>query len=195
MHSMPKVIESFDDAPDMPHEERLSTEYPFSGQLIKVRVDTVRLPSGKESTRELVEHPGSAVIVPITSDGNVLFLRQFRYAIGDYLLELPAGLIDEGEDPLTSAKRELFEETAHEAGSVRELCTVYISPGYTEEVTTIFLAEDCTPVEPEDDEDEPIQMMYVPLSEIKGMLTEGNPRAGDAQTLLGMLWLVRLGLA
>jgi ADP-ribose pyrophosphatase len=195
MHWMPKVIESFDDAPDMPHEERLSSEFPFTGQLVKLRVDTVRLPSGKEAVRELIEHPGSVVIVPVTTDGHVLFLRQFRYATGDYLLELPAGLIDEGENPLTTAKRELVEETGHEAGSVRKLCTVYISPGYTEEITTIFLAEDCTPVEHDDDEDEPLQMLYVPLSDIKGMLTEGDQKAADAQTLLGMLWLVRLGLA
>lgn len=192
---MPQVIESFDDAPDMPHEEHVSTDRPFEGQLIKVRVDTVRLPSGKEGVRELVEHPGSAVIVPVTTDGKVLFLRQYRYATGRYLLELPAGLIDGGEDPLASAKRELLEETSHEAGSVRELCTVYISPGYTEEVTTIFLAEDCTPIDYEDDEDEPMQMLYVPLSDIPGMLTPGSETVGDVQTMLGMLWLIRLGLA
>ena len=191
---MPQVIESFDDAPDRPHEELLSSERAFEGQLIKVRVDKVRLPSGHEGVRELVEHPGSVVIVPVTSDGNVLFIRQFRYATGDYLLELPAGLIDEGEDPLTSAKRELLEETSYEAGSVRHLCTTYISPGYTEEVTTIFLAENCTPVEYEDDQDEPIQMLHVPLEEIPGMLTAGSETVGDAQTMLGMLWLVRLGM-
>lgn len=192
---MPKVIDSFDGASDMPHEERLGTDYPFIGRLLKVRVDKVRLPSGKEAVREMVEHPGSAVIVPVTQNGHVLFLRQYRYATGEYLLELPAGLIDAGEDPLTAAKRELIEETAHEVGTIRELCTVYISPGYTEEITTIFLAENCTPVEPKDDEDEPLQMLYVPLSDIPAMLTEGNPKAADAQTLLGMLWLMRLGLA
>lgn len=191
---MPQVIESFDDAPDMPHEERLSTERAFEGELIKVRVDKVRLPSGSEGVRELVEHPGSVVIVPVTSDGKVLFVRQYRYATGAYLLELPAGLMDEGEDPLTSAKRELLEETSHEAGSMRELCTTYISPGYTEEVTTIFLAENCTPVEYEDDEDEPMQLIYIPLEEIPEILAPGSETVGDAQTMLGMLWLVRLGM-
>jgi ADP-ribose pyrophosphatase len=192
---MPQVIDSFKDAPDMPHEEHLSSEHVFEGTLLKLRVDTVRTPSGKEAQRELIEHPGSAVIVPITTDGKVLFIRQFRYATGDYLLELPAGLIDEGEDALTSAKRELIEETSYEAGSVRELCKVYISPGYTEELTTIFLAEDCTPVEADDDEDEPIQIFPVPLTDIQPMLTPGGADAVDAQTMLGMLWLVRLGLA
>ena len=191
---MPTVINSFDNAPDLPHEEHISTAQPFTGQMINVRVDTVRLPSGKESTRELVEHPGSVVIVPVTADGHVIFIRQFRYATGEYLLELPAGLIDEGERPRTAAMRELIEETAHEAGSLRELCTVYISPGYTEEVTTIFLAEGCTPVAARDDEDEPIQMLFVRLEDIPGMLTEGDQRAADAQTMLGMLWLIRLGM-
>jgi ADP-ribose pyrophosphatase len=193
--SMPQVIDSFKDAPDMPHEEHLSSERVFEGTLLKVRVDKVRTPSGKEAQRELVEHPGSVVIVPVTADGKVLFIRQFRYATGDYLLELPAGLIDEGEDPLESAKRELIEEVSYEVGTIRELCKVYISPGYTEEMTTIYLAEDCTPVEADDDEDEPIQLFPIPLTDIQAMLTPGGADAVDAQTLLGMLWLVRVGLA
>lgn len=192
---MPQLIDSFENAPDLPHEEYLSSERVFDGTLLKVRVDTVRTPSGKESPRELVEHPGSVVIVPVTSDGMVLFIRQYRYATGNYLLELPAGLIDEGEDPEKAATRELLEETSFEPGSIRELCKVYVSPGYTEEITTIYLAEDCTPIDYEDDEDEPIQLLPVPLAEIPRMLTPGPADAIDAQTMLGMLWLVRLGLA
>jgi len=192
---MPKVIDSFENAPDLPHEEHVSSEDVFDGTLLKLRVDTVTLPSGKEGTRELIEHPGSVVIVPVTTDGKVLFVRQFRYSVGTYLLELPAGLIDPGEDPVESAKRELVEEVSYEAGTMRELCKVYISPGYTKEITTIYLAEDCVPVEYEDDEDEPIQLFPVDLSDIKSMLVTGAADAVDAQTMLGMLWLVRLGLA
>lgn len=192
---MPKVIDSFGDAPDMPHDEHISSEMAFEGTLLKLRVDKVRTPSGKEAQRELIEHPGSVVIVPVTPDGKVLFVRQFRYAIDDYLLELPAGLIDPGEDPIESAKRELVEEVSHEAGTIRELCKVYISPGYTQEMTTIYLAEDCVPVDVEDDEDEPLQLFPVDLRDIPAMLTPGVADAVDAQTLLGMLWLVRLGLA
>ena len=192
---MPQVIDSYEDAPDLPHEEHLSSETVFEGTLLKLRVDTVRTPSGKEASREIVEHPGSAAIVPVTTDGKVLFVRQFRYSTGEYLLELPAGLIDEGEDPEETAKRELVEETGFEAGTIRELAKVYISPGYTKEITAIYLAEDCRPVEHEDDEDEPIQLFPVPLTEIQQMLTPGGADAVDAQTMLGMLWLVRLGLA
>jgi ADP-ribose pyrophosphatase len=192
---MPKVIDSFENAPDMPHDEHISSETAFEGTLLTLRVDKVRTPSGKEAQRELIEHPGSVVIVPVTTDGKVLFVRQFRYAIGDYLLELPAGLIDPGEDPIDSAKRELVEEVSYEAGTIRELCKVYISPGYTKEMTTIYLAEDCVPVDHEDDEDEPLQLFPVDLHDIPAMLTPGVADAVDAQTLLGMLWLVRLGLA
>ena len=192
---MPKVIDSFENAPDLPHDEHLSSERAFDGMLLKLRVDKVRTPSGKEAQRELIEHPGSVVIVPVTTDGKVLFVRQFRYAIGEYLLELPAGLIDPGEDPLESATRELIEEVSYEVGTIRELCKVYISPGYTQEMTTIYLAEDCTPVDHEDDEDEPLQLFPVDPHDIPAMLTPGAADAVDAQTLLGMLWLVRLGLA
>ncbi len=191
---MPKVIDSFENAPELPHDEHLSSEDVFDGTLLKLRVDKVRTPSGKEAQRELIDHPGSVVIVPVTTDGKVLFVRQFRYSIAQYLLELPAGLIDPGEDPLESAKRELVEEVSYEAGTIRELCKVYISPGYTKEMTTIFLAEDCTPVEHEDDEDEPMQLLPVDLHDIPALLTPGGDDAVDAQTLLGMLWLVRLGL-
>lgn len=192
---MPQVIDSFDDAPEMPHEEHLSTEYPFRGKMLTVRVDKVRLPSGAESDRELIEHPGSAVVIPLTTDGRVIFVRQYRYAIGEYLLELPAGLVDEGEEPEVTAVRELKEEVAHVPGGMRKLSTVYMSPGYTDEKTTIFLAENCMPVDAEDDEDEPIQVMYVPLEEIPGLIVDGGDKIDDAQTLLGLLWLSRLGLA
>jgi ADP-ribose pyrophosphatase len=192
---MPKVIDSFENAPDIPHEEFVSSEDVFDGSLLKLRVDTVTLPSGKEGTRELIEHPGSVVIVPVTTDGKVLFVRQFRYSIGSYLLELPAGLIDPGEEPEESAKRELLEEVSHEAGTIRELCKVYISPGYTKEMTIIYLAEDCVPVEYEDDEDEQMQLFPIALEDIKDLLVTGAADAVDAQTMLGMLWLVRLGLA
>lgn len=192
---MPKVIDSFENAPDIPHETFVSTEDVFDGTLLKLRVDTVTLPSGKEGTREMIEHPGSVVIVPVTTDGKVLFVRQFRYSIGDYLLELPAGLIDPGEDPEESAKRELLEEVSYEAGTIRELCKVYISPGYTKEMTIIYLAEDCVPVDYEDDEDEQMQLFPIDLHDVKDLLVAGAADAVDAQTMLGMLWLVRLGLA
>ncbi len=181
-------------APDLPHEERIDSRRAFDGRLLHVRVDDVRLPSGRESVREIVEHPGSAVIVPVTTDGHVLMIRQYRYATGEYLLELPAGLVDPGEDIATAGTRELLEETGHRAGSVRELARVWVSPGYSEERTTLLLAEGCEPVPHEGDEDEPIQIIRVPLAAVPSLLEPGASPVHNAQAMLGLLWLVRLGM-
>lgn len=188
------TLESLADAPDLPHETRTGSRRAFDGRLLHVRVDDVRLPSGRESVREVVEHPGSAVIVPVTSDGHVLMIRQYRHVTGEYLLELPAGLIDPGEDALSTARRELVEETGHEAGPVRELATVYVSPGYSEERTTLVLAEECAPVAHEADQDEPVQVVRVPLAEVPALLEPGDSPIRNAQAMLGLMWLVRLGM-
>ncbi|HVL26255.1 MAG TPA: NUDIX hydrolase [Thermomicrobiales bacterium] len=194
---MPMTTYSLDElagAPDLPHETTLATRRAFDGHLLHVRVDDVRLPSGRESVREIVEHPGSAVIVPVTVDGHLLMIRQYRYVIDDYLLELPAGVLDPGEDALTAARRELIEETGHEAGTIRELSTVYVSPGYTHERSTLVLAEGCVPVAHEADQDEPIQLVLIPLAEIPALLTAGASPIRNAQAMIGLMWLYRLGM-
>jgi ADP-ribose pyrophosphatase len=187
-------LDSLASAPDLPHETALGSRRAFDGHLLHVRVDEVRLPSGRESVREIVEHPGSAVIVPVRVDGHLLMIRQYRYAIGDYLLELPAGVLDPGEDAIAAARRELIEETGHEAGAVRELSTVYVSPGYTQERSTLVLAEGCVPVAHEADQDEPIQLVRVPLADIPALLTAGASPIRNAQAMLGLMWLYRLGM-
>jgi len=188
------TLQSLPEAPDLPHETRIGTRRAFDGHLLHVRVDDVRLPSGRESVREIVEHPGSAVIVPVTADGHVLLIRQFRYLTGEYLLELPAGIVDPGEDVIATGRRELIEETGHEAGSIRELATVYVSPGYTGERSTLLLAEGCRPVAHEADQDEPIQLVRVPLAEVPALLDAGDSPIRNAQAMLGLMWLVRLGM-
>ena len=188
-------MESLHHAPDLPHETRIGTRQAFDGRLLHVRVDDVRLPSGRESVREFVEHPGSAVIVPVTADGHVLMIRQYRYVPGEYLLELPAGLIDPDEDAGAAAVRELREETGHVASSLRELATIYVSPGYSDEQATYFLAEGCEPVEHDADADEPIQIIRVPLAEIPSLLQAGATPIRNAHAMIGLMWLVRLGMA
>ncbi|HYH10905.1 MAG TPA: NUDIX hydrolase, partial [Thermomicrobiales bacterium] len=84
---------------DKPHEEHLATRRAYDGHILHVRVDDVRLPSGRETVREIIEHPGSVIVLPVTTDGEVLLIRQYRYVTGEVLFELPAGLIDEGEAP------------------------------------------------------------------------------------------------
>jgi len=180
------------DAPELPHEEQTGSVRAFDGKLLHVRVDDVRLPSGQESVREIVEHPGSVVIVPVTVADEVILIRQFRHATGRTLLELPAGLIDPGEEILETARRELLEETGYVAGTLRHLTTVYVSPGYSEERTSIVLAEECVATDHEPDPDEPMQVLARPLASIPDLLIPGETVIENAQAMLGLLWLLRL---
>ncbi len=178
--------------PALPHEVGIGSRRVFDGRLLHVRVDDVRLPSGRESVREIVEHPGSVVIVPLTVDRDVLLIRQFRYATGEYLLELPAGLIDPGEHFMAAAGRELIEETGYKAESLRHLTTVYVSPGYSQERTAIVLAIGCREVKHASDPDEPIEVLHRPLASLAELLVPGDTSILDAQAMLGIMWLERL---
>ena len=177
---------------DKPHEEQISSRRAYDGHIIHVRVDDVRLPSGRETVREMVEHPGSAIVVPVTTDDEVLLIRQYRYTTGETLIELPAGLIDEGEEPEVAAKRELHEETGYEAGELRFLGAAYVSPGYTQEETSFYVATGCVQADHEPDEDEPIDIIHVPLGELPALLKAGESPIRNAQTLLALNWFVRL---
>lgn len=180
------------DPADLPHEEQIGSSRAFDGRMLHVRVDRVRLPSGRESVREVVEHPGSVVIVPVTGDDEVILIRQFRHAAGRTLLELPAGLIDPGEEILETARRELREETGYEAETLRHLTTVFMTPGYSDERASIVLAEGCTAVDHEPDPDEPIRIVTMPIAEIPALVEPGASAVEDAQGLIGLLWLLRL---
>lgn len=181
--------------PALPHEVKTGSHRAFDGHLLHVRVDDVRLPSGRKSVREIVEHPGSAVIVPVTRERQVLLIRQYRYATGRYLLELPAGLIDPGEHVMETAARELKEETGYEADSLRHLTTIYVSPGYSQERSAIVLATGCQKVEHTPNQDEPIELIEVGIDSIPDLLVPGNTAIENAQTMLGLLWLLRLDAA
>jgi ADP-ribose pyrophosphatase len=179
--------------PSQPYEEQVSTDRGFDGKLLHVRVDQVRLPSGRPAVREIVEHPGSVVIVPVTMERNVLLIQQYRYAVGEYLLELPAGLIDSGELVLNAAGRELTEETGYRAGSLEILADVYVSPGYSQERTRIVLADHCEPVSHEPDIDEPIEIIHLPLARVPDLLARRSTLIANMQAMLGLMWLYRLG--
>jgi len=121
-------------------ESRLAAETVFSGKLLEVRRDRVRLPNGNEATREFVVHPGAVLIVPVLDDGQLVLERQYRYPVGRVMLEFPAGKIDPGEDPLFTAQRELREEAGYVATAWKKLGTLHPEIGYSTEFIDMFEA-------------------------------------------------------
>jgi ADP-ribose pyrophosphatase len=123
-------------------ESRMASETVFSGKLLEVRRDTVRLPDGGVATREFVVHPGAVLIVPVLDDGRLVLERQFRYPIGRVMLEFPAGKIDPGEDALATAQRELIEEAGYAANAWRKLGTLHPEIGYSTEFIDMYEARE-----------------------------------------------------
>lgn len=126
----------------MPNLKILKSEKLYVGKVFNLIVDQVEYPSGNQAVREVAEHPGGAVVVPLLDDGRLLLVRQFRYPMKQHLYELPAGKLDAGEDPKVCAIRELEEETGYAAGSLRKLTAIYTTPGFCSERLHIFLATD-----------------------------------------------------
>ena len=176
---------------DPPLGETLSTRRGFDGVHVRVRVDEVRLPSGRITTRETVEHPGAVAIVGVTTEGDVLLLRQSHHPIGRTLLGLPAGTLEPGESAEACARRELEEETGYRAGRLTQLASYFTSPGYTDERLTIFQADDCEPVGGAIDPDELIRLAPTPLRDVPGLVEPGPDQIADAKTLIGLLLLLR----
>lgn len=121
-------------------EKTLSSHLIHDGRVIKVRRDEVELPNGKRAYREVADHPGGVVALPILPDGRIIFVEQFRYPLGHHLLELPAGKLEYGEDPLDAIRRELIEETGYEASEWEEMSFVYPCPGFCNEKLWLFRA-------------------------------------------------------
>jgi 8-oxo-dGTP pyrophosphatase MutT (NUDIX family) len=166
--------------------ERIGGEVVWEGRIGTVRVDRFRYDDGKEAEREIVEHPGSAGVV--AHDGETLYLvRQPREPVNDpALLELPAGKLDEeGEAPLDAAKRELVEEIGKGARNWQHLTSFYTSPGFTDEECHLFMATNLYDEQADADEDERIEIVEVPLSDLDSVIRDCR----DSKTLVGLLWL------
>jgi ADP-ribose pyrophosphatase len=160
----------------------------FEGRLISVRVDTVRLASGREATREVVEHPGAVGI--LAWDGARLALvRQWRHPAGQALLEIPAGTLDPGEEPLATARRELAEECALGAAAWEAGPSFYTAPGFCTERLSLFLATGLEPARVEAPEDEELELSWMALAEALAAVDDGTIR--DAKSVAGVLWLAR----
>ncbi|HXZ93420.1 MAG TPA: NUDIX hydrolase [Burkholderiales bacterium] len=168
-------------------EHFVSGEEVFSGKLLRVRRDVVRLPDGSRSVREYVRHPGAVVMVALFDDGRVLLERQFRYPHGRDFIELPAGKLEPGEPHLETAKRELLEETGYVAADWRRLGVLHPSVGYTDEAIELFLAKGLTKQEARLDDGEFLEVLELPLVEAIAMVRDG--RITDAKSIAGLLWV------
>lgn len=156
----------------------------YEGRIINVRVDSVRLDDGREAVREVVEHPGAVAVVPVL-DGRIVMVRQFRYPARREMLEIPAGTLKPGEEPLECARRELIEETGYRAGEMRRFFHAWLAPGYSEEQMHFFLATGLTPCHGEQDEDEQVEVEMLEMGGILPAIREG--RISDAKTAAGLL--------
>ena len=162
----------------------------FEGRIVNLRVGDVRLADGTVAYREVVEHPGGVTLVPYHG-GNVVFVRQYRIAIGTEILELPAGKLEGGEDPVERARAELREETGYTAGRIVPVGSIYSSVGYTSEEIHLFLALDLTKGGQALEEDERIEVVEIPLEEICRQIESGEYQ--DAKSIAG-IWRLKAWL-
>jgi len=170
-------------------ERTLHTERIYQGRLVGLRVDTVELPSGRKTKREIVEHGACSAIVAIDSEDNVLLVRQYRKPVEKALLEIPAGLMEPGEDTLQCARREFEEETGFSAERWEKLGSFYTSPGFCTEDMHLYLATELTPAESVADSDENIELVRVPLTAVPELIASGE--VCDAKSIAGLLMALR----
>ena len=165
-------------------EKKLSSEEIFDGVAIHLFRDEILLPNGNKGVREVIRHPGAVCVIPVTEDGEVIFVNQFRYAFNKVTLEVPAGKLEKGEDPLEAAMRELSEETGLSARNVVYLGELYTTPALIDEVIHMYLATDLVEGEQHLDEDEFINTLKMPLSEAVEKVMNGEIKDAKTQTIL-----------
>ncbi|WP_017815244.1 NUDIX domain-containing protein [Paenibacillus shenyangensis] len=173
-------------------EITLSTESIYKGKIISVQVDTVKLPNGEESKREVVRHSGAVAVLAIHND-RMIVVEQFRQPLGRTQVEIPAGKLDPGEKPEDAINRELKEETGYTAKSMKLLFSFYTSPGFADEIIHLYLADELTAGDAELDEDEFLEVTEITLEEAFAQIREG--RMSDAKTIMAVqAWqLLKLG--
>lgn len=160
----------------------------FAGRLIQVRVDQVRMPDGSVHGREIVEHPGAVAIVPVLPGGDAVMVRQYRHAIRQHTLELPAGTRESGEEPRETALRELREETGYTARQLTELVRFYVSPGWTNEELILYLAQDIIAGTSATEPDEDLTLETIAPADVAALIQRGA--ISDSKSIVGLLaWL------
>ena len=166
-------------------EKQIETKTVYKGLIVKIRRDVAELQNGAMVPREVVEHPGGVGIVPVTSDNKILMVRQYRYPMEEELLEIPAGKLDDGEDPLECAIRELSEETGCIAGKLVDLGAIYPSPGFCRETLYLYLALELQSGEMHLDEGELLSVEAVGIDELMKKIMKNE--LPDAKSIIGVM--------
>src|SRR5699024_6014570 len=175
-------------------EKTITREEVFEGNLISLHVDKVKLPNEKTSTREIVKHPGAVAVIPVTQEGKIVMVKQYRKPLERSLVEIPAGKIEPDEPPEKTAIRELEEETSYTTESLTYVTSFYTSPGFADEIIHLYFTDDLTLLEEkvEGDEDEFIEIVELTLEEAEQYIQE--KKIYDAKTAYAVMYVKIMGL-
>jgi len=165
--------------------QRLERQHVYQGRIVDLSVDRVKLPNGNVCDLDLIHHPGAAAVVPVDSEGNVILVRQYRYATTHWLLEVPAGKLDGGEAPELCATREVEEEVGQRVGRLEPLGWIWTTPGFTDEKIWLFLATELTPTRTAHQPDEVLTPRVMPLADAVALALGGEIR--DAKSVCALL--------
>lgn len=170
-------------------EKTIESKEIFKGKVVTLKVDDVLLPNGKQAKREIINHPGAVAIIPVTKEGKIVMVEQYRKALERSIVEIPAGKIEPGEDLSNCARRELEEETGFGAGELTYIQSFATSPGFADEIIHLFVAKDLYNIENkrELDEDEFVSLIEVTVEEAEQMVK--NQQIYDAKTAYSVLWM------
>lgn len=167
------------------YEKKIASKQIFDGRVVKLFVDDIELPNGKKSVREIIRHPGAVCVIPITDNGEVIMVRQFRYPFSRALLEIPAGKLEKDEDPLDAVKRELEEESGVRAENIEFIGITYTTVAFTDEKIYTYMATGLSYNEAHPDEDEFLEVEKIPLDTLVNMVMSGEIK--DSKTQIAIL--------
>ena len=172
----------------MGYEKQLNTKRIYDGRILNLRVDEVEMSSNVKAVREVIEHKPAVGVLAISEKNSVLLVSQFRYAVGMNMLEICAGIVEDGESFRETAVRELQEELGYYPQELEEVARFYVSPGYCEEMIILFVAKNLKPSRLEHDEDEELSTVEIPVSEIPDLLKSGVIK--DGKTWAALVWFM-----